>query len=338
MPPGRKPPLTPASEAKAPGFVEPMSALLVQRLPVGDDWLYEIKLDGYRVLALKHGDKVRLISRNNKDLSSEFTHLQKAVAGIKAHTAILDGEIVAVDAEGFPRFQDLQHRSRTPKSRIVYYAFDVLNLEGKSLTALTLEKRKAALRDVLDNSSVLFSESLLGPPDNLIDAAREMRLEGIIAKRRNSRYEPGMRTGAWQKLRLNLSQEFVVGGYWPGSPFDGLLVGYYEKREFMFAAQVRAGFAGAQKQDVFKRIRGLRIDKNPFANLPMGKHGGWNEGVSIEDMKKMIWVKPEVVVQIAFVEWTNYGLLRHSSFLGIRGDKDPTEVIREDAEKNPRRD
>jgi bifunctional non-homologous end joining protein LigD len=104
----------------------------------------------------------------------------------------------------------------------------------------------------------------------------------------------------------------------------------------MFAAQVRAGFAGAQKPELFKRIKDLRIEKNPFANLPMGKHGGWNEGVSIEDMKKMIWVKPDVVVQIAFVEWTNYRLLRHSSYLGIRDDKDPSEVIREDAVKNPR--
>jgi DNA ligase D-like protein (predicted ligase) len=324
-------PKSPEPPAKSLVFVEPMSALLVRNLPVGKDWLYEIKLDGYRVLALKQGPKVRLASRNNRDLTSDFTHLQKAVARINAHTAILDGEIVAVDAKGLPRFQDLQHRSKTPKSRIVYYAFDLLNLDGKSLRTLSLEERKATLKGLLGDSGVLFSESLPGPPDNLVEAAREMRLEGVIAKRRDSRYEPGMRTGAWQKLRLNLSQEFVFGGYWPGNPFDGILVGYYDGGQLMFAAQVRAGFAGAQKQEIFKRIKSLRIDKNPFANLPMGKHGGWNEGVSLEDMEKMTWVEPEVVVQVAFVEWTNYGLLRHSSYLGIREDKDPKEVIREDA-------
>jgi ATP-dependent DNA ligase len=131
------------------------------------------------------------------------------------------------------------------------------------------------------------------------------------------------------KLRLNLSQEFVVGGYSPGNPFDALLVGYYDDEgALLFAARVRGGFTPASRRQVFRRLA-QRIVQCPFANLPMGKHSGWNEGVSADDMRAMTWVAPELVVQVAFVEWTAYGLLRHASFLGIRDDKDARDVGRE---------
>jgi bifunctional non-homologous end joining protein LigD len=248
------------------------------------------------------------------------------VSRIRAETALLDGEIVAVDAAGVPRFQLLQHRSRTATPQIVYYAFDLLNLEGQDLTRLPLEARRASLQRVTQGSGVFLSQFLPGRPEDIVRAARALGLEGIVAKRKHSPYQPGLRTGAWQKLRLNVSQEFVVGGYSPGNPFDGILVGYFEGERFLFAGIVRAGFTAAVRAALFKRLKPLRAEMCPFANLPSRKSGGWNEGVSAEDMAKMTWLRPEVVVQIAFVEWTTYGLLRHASFLGVREDKSALDV------------
>lgn len=316
--------------AKRLSFIEPMAAKLVNALPEGPKWVYEVKLDGYRVLAFKDGDSVRLISRNNKDLTSDFTHVARNVATVKAKACLLDGEIVAVDAQGIPRFQMLQHRSQTSKGQIVYYAFDLLSFEGKDLIGLPLKDRKAKLSAVAKGSNVLLSELLPGPPESLIEAARAMKLEGVIAKRIDSKYEPGQRSGAWQKLRLNVSQEFVVGGYSHGSPFDGILVGYYQSKKLMFCARVRAGFTPSARREVWARIKDTHVASCPFENLPMGKSGGWNEGVGADEMKAMKWVKPTLVVQVAFVEWTDYGLLRHSSFAGFRDDKHPHDVLRED--------
>jgi bifunctional non-homologous end joining protein LigD len=194
----------------------------------------------------------------------------------------------------------------------VYYAFDVLQLDGRNLTAQPLDERRQRLAAVVHDSGVLLSQPLSGDVDDIIEAARRLKLEGLVAKRRDSRYEPRVRSTAWQKLRLNRSQEFVVGGYSPGSPFDALLVGYYQDDVLLFAARVRAGFAPASRREVFRRL-GPALANCAFANLPMGRSGGWNEGVSVEDMKMMTWVEPpRLVVQVAFVEWTDYGLLRHA--------------------------
>jgi bifunctional non-homologous end joining protein LigD len=182
------------------------------------------------------------------------------------------------------------------------------------------------LQRVTQGSGVFLSQFLPGRPEDIVRAARALGLEGIVAKRKHSPYQPGLRTGAWQKLRLNVSQEFVVGGYSPGNPFDGILVGYFEGERFLFAGIVRAGFTAAVRAALFKRLKPLRAEMCPFANLPSRKSGGWNEGVSAEDMAKMTWLRPEVVVQIAFVEWTTYGLLRHASFLGVREDKSALDV------------
>ena len=246
-----------------------------------------------------------------------------------AKRAILDGEIVAVDEHGVPRFQLLQHRSKVAAERIHYFAFDLLALNERDLKPLPLKDRQAALRKAVAGSGLQMSEPLDGKPDQLVEAARAMGLEGIVAKRRDSAYEPGRRTGAWQKFRLNRDQEFVVGGFSAGAPFDSILVGYYEGKDLMFCGRVRAGFTKRTRLLLFERLEPLVIAACPFANLPSRKSGGWNEGVSAEDMKLMTWVKPDVVVQIAFVEWTDYGLLRHATYQGMRADKSAKAVVRE---------
>lgn len=308
-----------------------MAALPVDNLPTGDDWLYEAKFDGYRALALKDGARVRLLSRRGNDLTATYPSIRDAVARIDAKTALIDGEIVAFDDDGRPSFQQLHHRSANAGA-VRYFAFDLLHLNGKALESAPLTTRRAALRKLLGGSDVVFSDELPGTPDEVIQAVGEVGLEGVVAKRRDSRYESGKRSGAWQKFKVKHRQEFVVGGYKPEkSTFQSLVVGYYENGRLRFAGRVRSGFTSAQRAAMFELIRPLTVDRCPFADLPSGKTGHWGEGVTEEDMKKLKWVKPSLVAEVAFTEWTREGHLRHSTFLGMRKDKKAREVVREAA-------
>src|SRR5262245_22590306 len=220
-----------------------MTARLVQVLPEGGDWIYEVKFDGYRALLIKDGDRVQFRSRNDKDLTAAYRPVREAGQRLRARRAVIDGEIVAVDARGRPSFQALQHPSAHPRYTIVFYAFDLIHLEGDDLTGLPLVERKARLPEVLNGSGILFYQSLAGPAARVIDAVRGLGLEGVIAKRASSRYYPGLRTESWLKLKLDRQQEFVIGGYRPGPHgVDALIVGYYASGRLTFAGKVRAGF------------------------------------------------------------------------------------------------
>ena len=306
-----------------------MSALLVDALPTGDEWLYEAKFDGYRALALKDGSKVKLLSRKGNDLTADYPAIRQTVAALKTNTAILDGEIVAFDESGRPSFQHLHHRSAKPAA-IRYFAFDLLLLDGTDLQTEPLEERRARLKKIVGGTDVQFSEELPGTADDVIQAVTQVGLEGVIAKRRDSRYEPGKRSGMWQKFKVQLRQEFVIGGYKPeNANFQSIVVGYYENRKLRFAARVRAGFTAAQRAAVFELLRPLKTEKCPFTDLPSSRTGHWGEGVTAEDMKILRWVKPKLVAEIAFTEWTRDGNLRHSAFVGLRSDKDARAVVRE---------
>ena len=310
-------------------FVEPMAALLVNALPDGDDWMYEAKFDGYRALLMKDGAKVRILSRRGNDLTATFPAIHKAVDAVKAKSAVIDGEIVAFDEHGRPSFQQLQHRSAKP-SAIRYFAFDLLHLNGKDLHSETLSARRAALETILDGSELQFSAELPGAAEDVIQAVTEVGLEGVVAKRRDSKYEAGRRSGAWQKFKVQLRQEFVIGGYKPENrTFQSIVVGYYENKKLRFGGRVRSGFTAAQRAAVFELLRPLKVEKCPFSDLPTGKTGHWGEGVTEEDMKILRWVKPTLVAEIAFTEWTRDGHLRHSAFVGMRTDKDARAVERE---------
>lgn len=310
-------------------FVSPMAALLVGALPTGREWLYEAKFDGYRALALKDGANVKLLSRKGNDLTADYPAIRKAVAALTAKSAMIDGEIVAFDDSGRPSFQHLHHRSAKPAA-IRYFAFDLLHLNGKDLQAEPLEERRAALKRMVAGSDVQFSEELPGTPDDVIQAVTHVGLEGVVAKRRDSRYEPGKRSGSWQKFKVQLRQEFVIGGYKPEhANFQSIVVGYYENRKLRFAARVRAGFTAAQRAALFELLRPLKAETCPFTDLPSSRTGHWGEGITAEDMKILKWVKPRLVAEIAFTEWTRDGNLRHSAFVGLRNDKDPRNVVRE---------
>ena len=307
-----------------------MVAQVVRQLPDGDEWLYEVKFDGYRALLLKDRDAVRIRSRNDKDLTSSYPAVADAGRRLTPATAVVDGELVAVDAGGRPSFQALQHRQAHPGHTVVFYAFDLLHRNGHDLTRRPLEERRALLPAAVEGSGILFSEALGGTVAQLTDAVRALGLEGIVAKRKDSRYLAGERSGAWQKLKLDQQQEFVVGGYRPGPHgIDALLVGYYEGRALRFAGKVRAGFTPHLRREVAAPLQRHHVARCPFDDLPNAKTSHWGGGVTAEQMKEMQWVTPVVVAQIRFVEWTGDGHLRHAAFLGLRTDKTAALVRRE---------
>jgi len=319
-----------AAIKKTPMFIEPMASKLVRELPRGDDWLYELKFDGYRALLIKNGPQFEIRSRNDKNLTAMYPSIAAAGAQLEANSAIVDGEIVALDDKGRPSFQVLQHRSAHAGHHIVFYAFDLLHLDGQDLAGKPLNIRRAKLPAVLRQTGLLMSRDLPGEPADIVAAVRKMGLEGVIAKRKDSTYEPGQRSGAWQKLKLELQQEFVIGGYRPGNHgMDALLVGYYSGSRLMFAGKVRAGFVPHVRRQLAAKLKPLHTEQCLFMNLPDAKASRWDGGVTEDEMRQMQWVKPQHVVQIRFVEWTAEGRLRHAVYVGERPDKEARVVRRE---------
>jgi bifunctional non-homologous end joining protein LigD len=306
-----------------------MMATSAKTLPVGPDWSYEVKWDGYRAQAIKDGGSVSLASRNLKNITKQYAAIAHAAAGIDAKSALLDGEIVALDADGRPSFQALHHSTLAGLS-IVFYAFDLLHLNGRDLTRTPLDERRAALARIVRGSSVLLSDPLPGTPDEIAVAVRELGLEGVVAKRRRSAYIAGRRSDSWVKVRFAKHQEFVIGGYKPGATnFDSLLVGYYEGTKLLYAGKVRSGFTPHLRAQVFDAIQGLQTSRCPFANLPSTRSGHWGEGITADEMTLLVWLKPQRVAEVSFAEWTRDGSLRHAAFLGLRDDKRPRDVVRE---------
>jgi len=312
--------------------VVPMAAQQVKALPQGAEWLYEPKLDGYRALLLKNGSRVRILSRNEKDLTAMYPGVAAAALRLGAAEVLIDGEIVALAKDGRPSFQALQHRSLHPKHRIVFYAFDVLHLEGRNLMAEPLTARRAYLPQLTaGNATIRQSQDLPGSTAEIVRALQAAGIEGVVAKRRDSTYQPGERSGDWVKLKLEQQQELVIGGYRPegSSGFDALLVGYYEAGKLRFAGKVRAGFTPHIRRELLGKLTALAASECPFANLPDSSAGHWGGGITADQMSQMRWTKPQLVAQIRFTEWTAEKRLRHAAFLGLRVDKAPQEVRRE---------
>jgi bifunctional non-homologous end joining protein LigD len=315
-------------------FVEPMKASLVSELPQGD-WLYEIKLDGIRAIALKQGREVRLISRNEKNLESAFPEIVADIRELNVKDAIIDGEVVALDKNGRSSFQLLQSRGTGARPAIYYYAFDLLRLNGESLQPRPLTTRKAELEKLLKDlkGAIRYSSSLEGDAAELVKQASRLGLEGLVAKRKDSMYEPGKRSGAWVKFKLLQEEEMVIGGYTDPEGtrkhFGALLVGYYEKNALRFAGKVGTGFNEAGLKRLFETFAKLAIDRCPFINLPEERNGRYGQGITPSKMRLCHWVKPSLVCQVKFSEWTRDGKLRQPVFLGLREDKDPKEVVRE---------
>ena len=308
-----------------------MLLLRTNALPEGRDWKYELKLDGYRALAIKTNGKVQLRSRNNNDFTLEYAAIVKALARLPDET-VIDGEVVAFDHSGRPSFNMLQNYGSS-KVPIFYYVFDLLILAGRDLRPETLDVRRELLRTkVLAKLAepIRYSADLDANLPDLIQSVRDQGLEGLVAKSRKSLYEAGQRSGAWRKMRINQGQEFVIGGYTPTPKnFDALIFGYYDGERLIYVARTRNGFTPALRQQIFKRLRALEISDCPFANLPEARGGRWGQGLTAAKMNECRWLKPSLVAQFEYTEWTPDNHLRHSRFVAFSEDKPPLQVRRE---------
>ncbi|HEY3663150.1 MAG TPA: non-homologous end-joining DNA ligase [Chthoniobacterales bacterium] len=322
--------------AGRPRFIDPMKPKLVESPPAGGGWIYELKFDGFRVLTVKSGGKVKLISRNENDLTKKFPEVAVAMGNLPCQECVIDGEVVALDEEGRSSFQLLQAREMEGyDAPLFYYVFDLLQLEGKSLTGFPLTTRKEMLRQLCAGAEepIRYSGELGDDPRALLAEVKRRGLEGIIGKRADSVYEAGRRSGAWIKLKCQNEQEFVIGGYTPPAGarqhFGALLVGYYEKKKLLFAGKVGTGFNTKMLALLHSKLKAEARDDCPFDDLPSKQGGQWTQGITPGMMRKISWVEPVFVCQVKFAEWTRDAKLRAPVFLGLREDKAPAEVRRE---------
>lgn len=309
-----------------------MKARLSENLPRSEDWVYEIKFDGFRGLALKNGNDVRLLSRNNRDLGPKFPAVVSALRQLSCEQLVLDGELVALDEQGRSSFQLLQGGGEPTANSagLFFYVFDLLNVNGRDTTGLPLIKRKALLQTLIAGKfeCLRYSDLINGDIEEVSAAMRQMGLEGLIAKKRDSMYEVGAHSGAWVKFKWGYEQEFVIGGYTDpeGSRpyFGSVLVGYYDSQKLIFSGKVGTGFNANLLKALYDRFQEIRTEKTPFANLP--ERGGV---IGPSQMRFCKWVQPTLVCQVRFTEWTRDNHLRQPVFLGLREDKNAREVVKE---------
>jgi bifunctional non-homologous end joining protein LigD len=317
-------------------FVEPMKCKLAAALPKGEGWVYEIKFDGYRVLAIKQGKEVSLLSRNHKSLNGKYPGVVETIRKLKCDQLMLDGEVVALDESGRSAFQLLQRVNQPGGSsdNLFYYVFDLLNVNGRDTTSLPLHKRKVLLEAILKNAPdcIRISGFLPGGADAITEKLQGFGLEGIIAKKRDSAYEIGQRSGAWVKFKWSNEQEFVIGGYTDPegsrSFFGSILVGYYDGDKLIFAAKVGTGFNERLLASLHKKFQQLARPTPPFADIST-RRGSSKHGLTPAMIRRCHWIEPKLVCQCKFTEWTSDGHLRQPVFLGLREDKDPTQVVKE---------
>ena len=323
-----------ARPAPLPETVYPELATLVGTPPTGENWIHEIKYDGYRILCIlspQEGRRARLVSRNGKDWTEKFTEIARVASEIPAESAILDGEIVVVDQSGRTDFQALQNVLQGIESgRLVYYVFDIPYCQGFDITGAPLLERKKLLRRLLEaaplnDSRILYADHIQGQGAEVFAHACRFALEGMVSKLADSPYEQ-KRSRRWVKVKCFHRQEFVIGGFTdPGGSrtgFGALLLGCYDREHnLVYSGKVGTGFNDKTLNDIFARLNVMRLDKPPFLNPPTGY-----------EAKGSHWVRPELVCEVEFTSWTEDSVLRHPSFKGLREDKDPKDIVRENTE------
>jgi len=302
------------------GEYRPMLATQEEHIPHGEGWTFEVKFDGYRALAYIRGGECKLVSRNGHDLTGRFGDVAKAlVKAVRSPNAVVDGEVARIDTTGRTSFSELQQGS----GQLVYYAFDLLELDGKPLVDLPLHERKARLAELIDlrTGSVAVSEGF-DDGDALFEVARAQNLEGIIAKRVDSTYKSGRRTRDWLKLKAENADEFVVVGYTAGAgrragTFGALVLAVHEGGELRYVGNVGTGFDDGEIRKLLELMKPLRRDTPPLAEVP-----------KMPRVRKgdVHWVEPRLVAQVRYGEWTHDGRLRHPAYLGLRDDKEPDEI------------
>ena len=320
-----------ARKAPLPKIMPFQLATLTDRSPVGDEWLHEIKLDGFRMQCRIVKGKGQLLTRTGQDWTHRFPDVARAAAQLPVQAALLDGELVALQPDGRSSFQLLQGAlSEGADATLVYYAFDLLYLDGYDVSLAPLETRKDTLKRLLEAGTQVgpmrYSDHVVGGGQAFYEAACRLGLEGMIAKRKAAPYRGG-RGGEWLKVKCLQRQEFVIGGFTDPSGsrtgFGALLLGVYDGNQLRYAGRVGTGFNTGLLNTLAARLQRLQHTQTPFQNRVPGP------------LRDVHWVRPELVAEIAFTEWTSDGVLRHPSFQGIREDKKPTDVTREIAQPPP---
>jgi bifunctional non-homologous end joining protein LigD len=323
-----------AVQSPMPTTISPMLATLTTHPPSGDQWLYEVKWDGVRAIIFVEDNQLRILSRSGKRCDQQYPELTVLPHYLKASNAILDGEIAVLDENGRSSFSLIQPRISVadPNSiahlarstPVTLFLFDLLYLDGYDLRAVPLEERKRLLEGILTPTDhIRFSDHFIANGPAMLEAARAHGLEGILAKRRLSKYE-GRRNQDWLKIKVETRQEFVIGGFTHGERdyFSSLVLGLYDHGKLVHAGQVGTGFNDKSLQEIYSRIEPLIIKKSPFSG-------------AVKALRDVTWLKPELVAEIKFLEFTPDGLLRAPVFIALRADKDPKECIRETAEAEP---
>lgn len=310
-----------------PRFIPPQLATLVKEPPKGDEWLHELKFDGYRMICHLNRGAITFWSRNAKDWTERFPQIGKAIKGLGLSSVILDGEIVAMDASGRTSFQKLQQAfGKTGDAGLAFHIFDVLYVEGFFVTKVPLLERKALLERLLKSqgkkSPLRYSDHVEGNGAAFFKQACEFGIEGIVSKLANSVYD-STRSKSWQKVKCLKRQEFVIAGYTisdKGMPgFGSLILGVYDKGKLVYAGRAGTGFSLKQRVALQKKLDSLAQPTTPFAVKP--KDPG---------LRRAVWAKPKLVGEVAFTEWTDEGSIRHPSFQGLREDKKAQDVVREE--------
>jgi bifunctional non-homologous end joining protein LigD len=317
---GKKPP----SRAVAPEFVAPELGTLVDEVPDGDRWLHEIKYDGYRIIARKVGEEIVLFSRSGLDWTVRFPAIAKALQKLPCETALLDGEIAFVLPSGLTSFKSLQEHIDTPHPAFRYFLFDLLALDGKDWRRERLIERKERLHELLTKKTLpdwlVYSDHVLGSGPEFYRSACQAGLEGVVSKLADSKYVSG-RTKSWLKTKCQQRAEMVIGGFSrssvPDRPFSSLLLGTFEDGKLVYAGKVGTGFSSGDLDALAKRFKPLEQKQSPFVEVPALERKG------------AVWLKPKLVCEVQYAEWTRDGRLRHPSFQGLREDKPAADVRRD---------
>ena len=319
------------TKAPFPTDIKPMVATLVDRPVDESGWQYEVKWDGYRALSYIHEGTVEIRSRNNKSFNEKFYSVYEALQQWKVN-AVVDGEILVVNEKGVPDFADLQNWRSEADGRLAYYLFDVLWLDGMDLMNVPLSERREILRSIAPNNPVIkLSETFDASGDEFFALADKMGLEGIMAKKADSLYVPGLRTKEWLKVKTEKHQELIIGGYTKNEgtpkPFSALLLGWYENGQFHHVTPVGTGFTVKAQNEILEKLKPHITPTCPFIHVP--EYNKPSRFRPNPPKAEVTWVKPKVVCEITYREMTKDGAVRHPSFRGLREDKKAKDVVRE---------